>query len=50
MPQAARNIDTKIKESMARNSLEGDEYSHTSKSKSAAKFKAKFDIFLHRKF
>ena len=34
---------------MARNSLEGDEYSNSSKSKSSAKFKAKFDIFLQRK-
>ena len=30
MPQAAENIDTKIKESMARNWLEGDEYSNSS--------------------
>ena len=49
MPQAARNIDTTIKESMARNSLEGDEYDSSSKSKSSAKIKAKFDIFLCRK-
>ena len=49
MPQAAGNIDSKIKESMARNLLEGDEYSNFSKSKSSAKLKAKFDIFLRRK-
>ena len=46
MPQAARNIDTTIKESMARKWLEGDEYISSSNSKSSAKFKAKFDIFL----
>ena len=34
---------------MVRNLLEGDEYGSSSKSKSSAKFKAKFDIFLRRK-
>ena len=34
---------------MSKNLLEGDEYGRSSKSKSSAKFKTKFDIFLHRK-
>ena len=49
MPQASENVETKITESMSKNSLEGDEYGSSSKLKSSAKFKAKFGIFLCRK-
>ena len=49
MPQASENVQTKITESMFKNLLEGDEYGSSSNSKSSTKFKAKFDIFLHRK-
>ena len=51
MPQETRNIDTNdIRENIAKNSLERDEHSDSSKSKSSANLKTKFNIFLCRKF
>ena len=50
MPQETRNIDTNnIRENIAKNVLERDEHGDSSKSKSSANLKTKFNIFLCRK-
>ena len=41
--------ENKISKSMSKDLLEGDEHGSSSESKSSAKIKAKFDIFLQRK-
>ena len=50
MPQETRNIDTNnIRENIAKILLERDEQGDSSKSKSSANLKRKFNIFLLRK-
>ena len=49
MPKASENNETKMSESMSKDSLEGEKHSGSSEPKSFAKIKAKFYIFLQRK-
>ena len=49
MPQADKINHTKISKNMSENLLEGNKHSSSSKPKSSIKFKAKLNIFSHRK-